>query len=133
MRCYADILRELGEDADLTLVASGDYSVDAGISATNRLLDRAPDIDAIFAASDQMAIGAMTALRRRGLRVPEDVAVAGFDDSGAAAVAEPPLTTIRQPWDDLSSEMVRTLCELIAQGEVESVVLPTTLVVRDSA
>lgn len=98
-----------------------------------RLLERAPDIDAVFAASDVMAVGAIAAIRRAGKRVPEDIAVAGFDDSGLAETHDPPLTTMRQPWADISSTMVDMVLDVISGTPRESVVLPTTLVVRESA
>ena len=98
-----------------------------------RLLQRAPDIDAVFAASDVMAVGAIAALRKAGRRVPDDVAVAGFDDSGLAATTDPPLTTMRQPWTEISRRMVEVLLEVIDGGAGESIVLPTTLVPRASA
>lgn len=124
---------ERGDAFDPTLVERGDFGVDSGAAAMTALLDRAPDIDAVFAASDQMAIGAMTVLRHRGRRVPEDVTVAGFDDAGPAETADPPLTTMRQPWDAISARMVAVLCELIAGRPASSEVLTTTLVVRASA
>ena len=80
-----------------------------------------------------MAVGAIDALRRAGRRVPEDVAVAGFDDSGLAAVHTPPLTTVRQPWPDISATMIDMLLDIIDGTPRESVVLPTTRVVRESA
>jgi DNA-binding LacI/PurR family transcriptional regulator len=124
---------EMGELFDPALVEAGDYGQDSGAAAMTRLLERADDIDAVFAASDLMAAGAIAALRRAGLRVPEDVAVAGFDDSGLAATHEPPLTTMRQPWDRISDGMVALLLEVIAGNQPDAVTLPTTLVVRDSA
>ena len=123
---------ELGELFDLALVETGDYTTESGADAMQRLLDRAPDIDAVFAASDLMAAGAMATLRRNGKRVPEDVAVAGFDDSGLAATLEPPLTTMRQPFDKVSDSMVEVLLHVIDGKEPPSVVLPTSLVVRQS-
>ena len=75
----------------------------------------------------------MTTLRRNGKRVPQDVAVAGFDDSGLAATLEPPLTTMRQPFDQVSDNMVDLLLRVIDGQEPASVVLPTLLVVRESA
>ena len=123
---------ELGDLFDPTLVEQGDYTTESGAEAMQRLLDRSPDIDAVFAASDLMAAGAMTALRRNGKRVPEDVAVAGFDDSGLAATLEPPLTTMRQPFDQVSDNMVDVLLHVIDGKEPPSVVLPTSLVVRQS-
>jgi len=123
---------ELGDLFDPDLVEHGDYTTESGAVAMQRLLDRAPDIDAVFAASDLMAAGAMTTLRRNGKRVPDDVAVAGFDDSGLAATLEPPLTTMRQPFDQVSDNMVDLLLRVIDGQAPESVVLPTTLVVRAS-
>lgn len=124
---------EMGDAFDPDLVAQGSYEQATGDAAMTALLERAPDIDAVFAASDVMAVGAIAALRRAGKRVPEDVAVAGFDDSGLAATHAPPLTTVRQPWAQISAAMVDMLLEVIAGATVPSVVLPTTLVVRDTA
>lgn len=124
---------EMGDRFEPDLVEQGIYSREAGDAAMTRLLERAPDIDAVFAASDIMAVGAIAALRRAGRRVPNDVAVAGFDDSGLAATHDPPLTTMRQPWAEISATMVETLLDVIAGRSRESVVLPTTLVVRESA
>ncbi|MDT0180119.1 LacI family DNA-binding transcriptional regulator [Microbacterium sp. ARD31] len=124
---------ELGDDFDPDLVATGDYSHDSGAAAMAQLLERTRDIDAVFAASDRMAAGAIATLRKAGLRVPEDIAVAGFDDSGLAATHEPPLTTMRQPWDRISDEMVGLLLDVIAGQDPGPITLPTTLVVRESA
>ncbi|MFT3796884.1 LacI family DNA-binding transcriptional regulator [Microbacterium sp.] len=124
---------ELGDRFDPQLVEHGSYESVSGDAAMTRLLERAPDIDAVFAASDVMAVGAIAALRRAGRRVPEDVAVAGFDDSGLAATHQPPLTTVRQPWAQISSTMVDMLLDVISGTPREAVALPTTLVVRASA
>jgi DNA-binding LacI/PurR family transcriptional regulator len=80
-----------------------------------------------------MADGALAALDRAGRRVPEDVAVGGFDDSSIAPATRPPLTTVRQPWNRISAEMVRLLLALIAGEPPSSVILPTELVTRTSA
>lgn len=124
---------QMGAEFDPELVEVGDYSSDSGAAAMTRILERTRDIDAVFAASDLMAAGAVTALRKAGLRVPEDVAVAGFDDSGLAATHEPPLTTMRQPWERLSHEMVALLLDVIDGAPRTAITLPTTLVVRESA
>ncbi|GAA0484626.1 MAG: LacI family transcriptional regulator [Microbacterium sp. SCN 70-18] len=124
---------EMGSDYDDSMVEVGDYGMESGAAAMSKLLARHPDIDAVFAASDLMAAGAVQALRRARRRVPQDVAVAGFDDSGLAESHEPPLTTMRQPWDRISEEMVALLLEVIAGAPPRAIVLPTTLVVRDSA
>lgn len=122
---------ELGDRFDQSLIEAGDYSLESGQSAMTKLLERG--VDAVFAASDRMAAGAITAARRAGLRVPEDVAIAGFDDSGLAATYEPSITTIRQPWDQISEQMVAVLLEVIAGAEPRSVVLDTELIRRASA
>lgn len=124
---------EMGDRFDPELVVQDVYSSEAGAAAMMTLLERAPDIDAVFAASDVMAAGAVSALRRAGKRVPEDVAVAGFDDSGLAETTEPPLTTMRQPWTQISTLMVDMLLDVIRGERPDSVVLPTALVVRESA
>jgi DNA-binding LacI/PurR family transcriptional regulator len=123
----------LGPDADPALVANGDYSRESGEAAMAELLERRPDLDAVFVASDLMALGALDALRRAGRRVPEDVAVSGFDDSPIAASATPPLTTMRQPWRRVSAEMVRLLLGRIEGEPPATVILPTELVERESA
>lgn len=122
---------ELGSSFDPSLVEAGDYTFESGQAAMTRMLDH--DVDAVFAANDRMAAGAIAAVRRAGLRVPEDIAVAGFDDSGLAATHEPPITTMRQPWDQISAQMVDVLLEVIAGASPRSVVLDTELVVRESA
>ncbi len=122
----------LGDHADPGLVETGDWGRASGERAAAALLDRHPDLDAIFAANDRMAAGAITTLQARGRRVPEDVAVAGFDDSPAATQNTPALTTMRQPFDRISREMVRLLLEEIDGGGFASVVVPTELIVRDS-
>ena len=126
---YQDVLGT----SDPRLVVTGDYVMERGERAMEQLLARAPDLDAVFVASDLMAAGALTALRRAGRRVPEDVAVGGFDDSSIATTVQPPLTTIRQPLPRISAEMVRLLLGLIAGDPPAAVTLPTELVIRDSA
>lgn len=129
----AGFREELGPLFDPALVVEGDYSQESGAAAMALLLERSDDIDAVFAASDLMAAGAIGTLRRAGIPVPERIAVAGFDDSGLAETVEPSLTTMRQPWDRISAEMVSALVDEIAGRERASVVLPTTLIRRESA
>jgi DNA-binding LacI/PurR family transcriptional regulator len=115
------------------LAAAGGFTRRGGTDAAAALLARRPDVDGIFAASDLMAIGALDALRRAGRRVPDDVAVVGFDDSGLAESADPPLTTVRQPIDDIGWHMADLLLAQLDRGATPShVVLPTELVVRSS-
>jgi DNA-binding LacI/PurR family transcriptional regulator len=126
---YRDVLG----DPDPRLVATGDYTRASGEAAMERLLAAAPELDAVFVSSDLMAAGAIAALQRAGRRVPQDVAVGGFDDSKVATAAVPQLTTIRQPWSRLSAEMVRLLLSHLSGESHAVVILPTELVVRDSA
>jgi DNA-binding LacI/PurR family transcriptional regulator len=88
--------RALGSRFRAGRVAYGDFTYESGVAAAMLLLERVPELDAVFAASDMMALGCLAALRQAGRRVPDDVAVASFDDIPAAAEADPPLTTIRQ-------------------------------------
>jgi DNA-binding LacI/PurR family transcriptional regulator len=127
---YCDVV---GRRPSKRRIAHGDYSYQGGEAAMRDLLARGPDLDAVFVASDMMAAGALTVLHQAGRRIPDDVAVGGFDDSRVAASTNPPLTTVRQRLDRVAAEMVRLLTDLLDGNEVSSVVLPTELVVRDSA
>ncbi|MEV2189374.1 LacI family DNA-binding transcriptional regulator [Streptomyces phaeochromogenes] len=130
---YREVLSESGIDFDERLVVSGDYSRASGEAGAERLLAQCPDVDAVFVASDLMAQGVLTSLERAGRRVPEDVSVGGFDDSSAALAARPQLTTIRQPYDRISAEMVRVLLAQIGGEDPAAVILPTELVKRQSS
>jgi DNA-binding LacI/PurR family transcriptional regulator len=121
---------ELGDDLDESLIRHGDYSRASGEAAMADLLAASPDVDAVFAANDRMAAGALDALAAAGRRVPDDVAVGGFDDSSIAAETEPPLTTMRQPFGRISAEMVRLLLQLIDGQKPAAMTLPTELVRR---
>ncbi|MFD4243401.1 LacI family DNA-binding transcriptional regulator [Streptomyces sp. NPDC058525] len=117
-------------------VAEGDFTLDGGERAMRRLLAEQPDLDGVFAANDLMAQGACLVLREHGRRIPEDVAVVGFDDSGAASACRPRLTTVRQPVEEMAAEMVRLLLDRVAgtaPPEPASVLFAPALVVRDSA
>jgi DNA-binding LacI/PurR family transcriptional regulator len=128
---YRDIVGRRGTKRLISVTP--DFSFPAGEAAMEELLAASPDLDAVFVASDLLAAGAMATLRRRGRRVPDDVAVGGFDDSNTALATDPPLTTIRQPLAQVSTEMVQLLLRVIDGEEVESVILPTELVVRGTA
>ncbi|WP_432825153.1 LacI family DNA-binding transcriptional regulator [Dactylosporangium sp. CA-092794] len=125
--------RDAYGDAAPELIAHGDYTRAGGEQAMGQLLARAPDLDAVFVASDLMAAGALTALARAGRRVPADVAVGGFDDSQIATTTTPPLTTVRQSYPRIGAEMVRLLLSLIDGESPAAVIIPTELVVRESA
>jgi len=109
------------------------FSIESGYqSAMDLLKNGAPDFDAIFAASDNIAMGAIKALQARGVRVPSDVAVVGFDDIPIAPFYTPPLTTVRQNIHRGGELLVDRVMRLVAGREAESEVLPTELVVRAS-
>ncbi|MEU3556067.1 LacI family DNA-binding transcriptional regulator [Streptomyces fragilis] len=124
-----------GREADESLVEPGDFSEEGGRRAMRSLLERAPELDAVFAASDLMAVGALAELRAHGRRVPEDVAVVGFEDSVLARHTNPPLSTVRQPVEEVGRTMARILLDEIAEGGArrQQVTLPTELVVRESS
>ncbi|MBB4690149.1 LacI family DNA-binding transcriptional regulator [Paractinoplanes abujensis] len=130
---YHDALIAHGLTIDPALIVHGDWSRESGATAMRTLLEHSPDLDAVFAASDAMAAGALRVLREAGRDVPGDVRVVGFDDSGLAATTEPPLTTVRHPLDRVSEEMVRLLTDVIAGRTPLSITVPTTLVVRESS
>jgi len=130
---YVEVLTAHGLTVDPSLVVHGDWSRESGSAAMRTLLHQAPDLDAVFAASDAMGAGSLPVLRAAGRVVPDDVRVVGFDDSGLAATLDPPLTTVRQPLDRISEEMVRLLLDVIAGRTPVSVTVPTTVVVRGSS
>ncbi|WP_405826074.1 LacI family DNA-binding transcriptional regulator [Streptomyces sp. NBC_00838] len=135
LRGWREALAARGTAPDERLVAVSDFTEEGGRTAMRDLLGRAPGIDAVFAASDVMAAGALTELRERGRRVPEDVAVIGFDDSVIARHTTPALTSVRQPIEAIGRSITRLLLEEIAKPSTthRQLLLPTTLVVRDSA
>ena len=114
--------------------APGDYSEPSGEAGMRALLRSGPPPDGVFAASDLMAVGALRVLRDAGLRVPEDVAVVGFDDSPLCRHTDPELTSVHQPVEEMGRVMADLLVARIAGEDVPpQTVLPTTLVVRGSA
>ena len=128
--------RALGDAKRATdAVVHSAFSIEEGARAMARLLDRHPDVDAVFAAADIIAVGAMRYLRGRGIRVPEDIAVVGFDDSVLATMASPPLTTVRQPVEELGRTTTwRLLAQLAGERHLPpSILLPTELIFRSSA
>ncbi|HEU4331386.1 MAG TPA: LacI family DNA-binding transcriptional regulator [Lapillicoccus sp.] len=128
--------REAGfrQAADVEQVVRGDGTTASGERAMRALLETAPGIEGVFVAGDQMALGALHVLAEAGRRVPDDVAVVGFDDLDLAAYSTPPLTTIRVPWAAQASQMVGVLVDRIAGRDTPaSVVLDVELVERESA
>lgn len=118
-----------------SLVVDGDFTVEGGARAMATLLDREPRLDAVFAASDLTAIGAMQTLSAHGRRIPDDVAIVGFDDVRDARLAHPALSTVRQPIEDLGRTMTRVLVSRMsgARRTQQRTMLPVELVRRQSA
>lgn len=125
---------ELRESQRRSIIAVGDFTRESGALAMRQLLEDDPELDAVFVASDLMAHGALRTLREVGRRVPEDVAVIGFDDIEMARYTDPPLSTVRQPIQEMGREMTRQLLRMAAGEDIrDEVVLPTELVLRESA
>lgn len=103
------------------------------MAATEQLLRQAPDIDALFVASDMMAVGALAALEHAGRRVPQDVAVAGFDDAPIATTTRPQLTTVRVPWPRIADELIRQLLRRMDGDGPSGVIISVELAIRGSA
>lgn len=132
---FEDAVTAVGLRADL--VAVGDFTAEAAARAVTQLLDAAGPgaIDGMFVASDLMAVGVLEVLAERGIRVPEDIAIVGFDDSPAARLARVPLTTMAQPSEEQGWRMADKLIRVLS-GDTEvarSTILDTKLVLRDSA
>jgi DNA-binding LacI/PurR family transcriptional regulator len=129
---YRDVLSAAGLPE---LVVTGDFSEESGERGMRELLARSPGLDAVFAASDPMAVGAMRVLKEHGRRIPDDVALVGFDDSASARHTDPPLTTVHQPLEAMGREMSRLLVARIRGEPIENymVILDTHLVTRASS
>jgi DNA-binding LacI/PurR family transcriptional regulator len=132
---YREACAEAGLPTDEDMIAYGDFSEPSGVAAMRQLLARRPDLDAVFIASDLMAAGALRALKEAGKRMPEDVAVVGFEDSAVARQTDPPLTTVHQPVEEMGRQMARLLVSRIREDQLAQpyVLLDTHLVVRQSA
>ncbi|HEU4319967.1 MAG TPA: LacI family DNA-binding transcriptional regulator [Acidimicrobiia bacterium] len=130
---FRKALQRAGIPAEDAVVA-GDYSEEAGYQSVKGLIADGRRFDALFCGNDNSALGAYRALAEAGLKVPDDVAVAGFDDLKFAAELDPPLTTVRQGVGDIGRESARTLLSLLDDPESgpRRVLLPTELVVRRS-
>ncbi|HEX5040162.1 MAG TPA: LacI family DNA-binding transcriptional regulator [Candidatus Limnocylindria bacterium] len=132
---YHETLAEAGLATDTALVEIADFTLDGGRAAMERLLGRAPGLDAVFVASDLMAVGAIAALTAAGRAIPADVAIVGFDDSQLATTTQPNLSSVRQPIEEMGREMARLLVEEIrfAGRAPRRVILDTQLVLRASS
>ncbi len=130
---YESALKEAGRKIDTTFMEYGNFMDTSGAEAMKRLLEKHPDIDAVFVHSDLMAIAAMDEIREQGRRVPEDVAVVGYDDLSIAAHSNPPLTTIRQNVPLAGKLLAQNLIDYLQTGMVTNVSIPVELIVRKSA
>jgi DNA-binding LacI/PurR family transcriptional regulator len=131
---YRSALADYNVHPDESLVIEGDYTQACGVRGANLLLDLPQPPTAIFASNDVTAMGVMDAVRARGLRVPSDISIVGFDDIPIAEVLIPQLTTIRQPLIRMGRFATQMLLDLIQKPEEKqaSIVLPTALVIRES-
>lgn len=132
-RGYEQALQAAGRSVDSALLAHGDFTDVSGESAMSSLLEQAQDLDAVFVNSDLMAIAAMKALREQGRRIPDDVAVVGYDDLSIAANCNPPLTTIRQNVPLAGKLLAQNLLQYLREGVVTNTSIPVELIVRQSA
>jgi LacI family transcriptional regulator len=114
------------------LIAHGDYSESGGHRAMTELLDSRAEFTAVFAANDQTASGALLALHRRGLRVPDDVSVVGFDDLAGSAFTIPPLTTVHRSIDEIGESAAEAIVDLVERRVPRATVAAPTLAIRES-
>lgn len=129
---YNKALTEAGIEVNSKLVIQGDFTAESGVRAIKKLRDSNAKFSAVFAANDATAYGARLALHRNGLRVPEDVSIVGFDDQAESAYVTPPLTTVRQPGQEMGVMAVKGIISLIDNEPFESVEFLGELSVRDS-
>ena len=130
---FVAALQGAGLNADQKLVGYSDYTTESGAASMRQLLEAAPDLEAVFANSDLMAMAAMDVLQKSGRRVPEEVAVVGYDNLSIAEVANPPLTTINQNLPQAGRLLAQNLIQYLRTGVVTNVVVPVSLMVRKSA
>ncbi len=129
---YMKALLDRAQNIEESLIVEGDFTEEGGYYAMQQLLVACPD--AVFAASDTMAVGAMRAIREAGFRIPKDIALVGFDDVSISERTNPPLTTVRQPIFQFGFNSVEILIDLIENGikPARRVIMATELVIRDS-
>lgn len=116
-----------------SLIAKGDWTRESGFNLANKLMEKNPDLDAIFCSNDIMALGAIAAIQEAGKSVPEDIAVIGFDDSFLAQNSHPGLTSVRQDIVGLGMEAAKMILAILRGEEVHSEILSCELVLRETA
>lgn len=134
LQIFREVMAENHLPVNDALIRAGSFDPETGYTAMQQILNTGEPFDAVYAMNDLMAFGAVRALRERGLRVPEDIAIVGFDDVRLAAFCDPPLTTINEPDDDHGRQAALMLMALLNGKEVEErhVTLHTKLIVRES-
>ena len=130
---YCRALRAAGIEPDERLCTNADPTEEAGRVAVAALVERGAEFDAVFAACDVAAIGAMHALQNMGRAVPDDVAVVGFDDLPAASLSSPPLTTVTQDPHQAGEALIESIIEAVERGSTKNRVLPVQLKIRESS
>ena len=129
---YKRALTESGIAIDEGLICEGQFDGNSGVMAIQNLLNKSKSFSAIFAANDITAFGARLALHRRGIRVPDDISIIGFDDQAESAFVTPPLTTVRQPAREMGQAAAEALVKLISGSEYELPSLVAKIVIRES-
>ncbi|MFC3859658.1 LacI family DNA-binding transcriptional regulator [Deinococcus antarcticus] len=129
---YKDALQEKDIPFVPSLVVQGDFLEPSGLIGMQQLLAAHPEMTAVFCSNDQMAYGARLALYRRGIRVPEDLSLVGFDDLPGSAYTTPPLTSVRQPMEELGFWLARFVLSRLTGGELEAFVPQLELKLRES-
>ncbi|WP_327371322.1 LacI family DNA-binding transcriptional regulator [Streptomyces sp. NBC_01217] len=132
VEAFREALREHGLALPDTYIGQGDFRADSGRRVTESFLALPEPPEVVFAADNLMALGALDAIRARGLRVPQDIGLAAFDDIPWFLHTDPPITAIAQPTGELARAAVRALVDLIEGRSPQSVTLPARLVVRSS-
>lgn len=133
LNAYKDVLEKYGLEIDENLIEIDEVNEKGGYDCTNRLLERNGNIDAIVCATDTMAIGCIRAIREKGLSVPKDIAVVGFDGFGHENIASPRLTTVRQPLFEVGEKLADVLMEIISGKEPQQIKILPTLIIGESA
>jgi len=132
-RGYESALQAAGRQVNPALVVYSEYCSSCGGNSMEQLLESAPDLDAVFVNSDLMAIAAIEVIRQRGKRVPEDIAVVGYDDLSIASYYQPALTTVRQNIPLAGKLLAQNLIQFLKTGVVSQVTMPVELIARQSA
>lgn len=131
---YKTALKKVGIAIDHALQAPADFSIESGFEAAGKLLALDNPPTAIFCFSDEMAIGAIKRIKQQGLRVPEDISVAGFDDLDFSSYVDPPLTTIKQPNRRFGARSTEMLIDILEDKPLQNqhITLPYDLIIRES-